>query len=54
MFALLGLGAQEILLLAILGGLLVGVPVVICIVVVASRSSRQARASKESDRDLGD
>ena len=55
MFAFLSLGTQEILILGVLGVLLIGVPIVVCIAVVrASKGSGRAQALEEENRNLRD
>ena len=54
MFAFFGLGTQEILLLAVVGALLVGVPLIVILAVTRNSGNRSAReaALEEENRRL--
>jgi ABC-type spermidine/putrescine transport system permease subunit II len=54
MFAFLGLGTQEVLLLAILAALIVGVPLVVVLVATRMSGNRSTRVSalEEENRRL--
>jgi hypothetical protein len=56
-FALIGLGTQEILLLAIVGAVLVGVPLIVILVVTrmsGNRSGREVAPNEEYRRHRAD